>query len=124
MKMRGSAVIIKGGLVPVLLVDEDGAAFAFDEVRDVTDAARFFAGLCAKVAKDLVNGVAIRVIEGHSYGETQHSHAFLQLSLRLQRFVERGKGYCLISIGAGRNHTNPGTRLFLDELEIILGQLR
>jgi hypothetical protein len=43
-EVRRVAVLIKGGLVPVLLVDEDGGVVTLDEVGDVGDATGLAAG--------------------------------------------------------------------------------
>ena len=43
-EVRRGAVVVQGGLVLILLVDEDGGGVALDEVGDIVDAAGLAAG--------------------------------------------------------------------------------
>ena len=110
-------MIIQRGLIRVLLVDQYRTGVSFDKVRNVTDAASFFARGARQKAEDRNDLVMIVLLEGHPYRKAQHSR--LPFLLGFQRFIKRRQRHGLIAVGAGRDHSNLCARFLLNKVQIM-----
>ena len=65
----------------------------------------------------------IVLLETHSNGEAQHGAAS-SFDYDFERFGEPGQGHGLVAVGAGGDHADLRAGLLLEEVQIILRQLR
>lgn len=79
-EVRGGAVVLGGGFVTILLVDDDGVGIAVDGVRNVADTTFFLAREAGKLAEDLNNFLAIITAEVHTDGEADHKFLLADFS--------------------------------------------